>query len=228
MPRKRLSMRKVSEVLRFFHMGGVSQNEIAGAVGLARSTVQKPIHTNDAGITWPLPEGMTAAKLDVLLFPRSQPPAESQKGKALPDWDRIRYELGRRGVTLRLLWIEYRQENPDGDRYTRFCQLYRAWTGSKRVVMRFEHKTGEKIFVDYAGLTMDVIDPQTGVVSTAQIFVAALGASSYTFACAVPGQDIASRLSCHVRTFPVLRWSQRHSRARQPQSWRIQGLSLRP
>ena len=202
MPRKRLSMRKVSEVLRLFHMGGVSQNEIAGAVGLARSTVQKYIQrANDAGITWPLPEGMRAEKLDALLFPRPQPPAEPRKGKTLPDWDRIRHELGRKGVTLRLLWLEYRQENPDGYRYTRFCQLYRAWTGSKRVVMRFEHKAGEKIFVDYAGLTMDVIDPQTGVVSTAQIFVAALGASSYTFACAVPGQDIASWLSCHDRTF---------------------------
>lgn len=202
MPRKRLSMRKVSEVLRLFHMGGVSQNEIAGAVGLARSTVQKYIQrANDAGITWPLPESMSAEKLDALLFPRPQPPAEPRKGKTLPDWDRIRHELGRKGVTLRLLWLEYRQENPDGYRYTRFCQLYRAWTGSKRVVMRFEHKAGEKIFVDYAGLTMDVIDPQTGVVSTAQIFVAALGASSYTFACAVPGQDIASWLSCHVRTF---------------------------
>ena len=183
-------------------MGGVSQNEIAGAVGLARSTVQKYIQrANDAGITWPLPESMSAEKLDALLFPRPQPPAEPRKGKTLPDWDRIRHELGRKGVTLRLLWLEYRQENPDGYRYTRFCQLYRAWTGSKRVVMRFEHKAGEKIFVDFAGPTMEIIDPLTGVVSKAQVFVAAIGASSYTFAHAVPGQDIASWLSCHVRAF---------------------------
>ena len=202
MPRKRLSMRKVNEVLRLFHMTGVSQNEIAGAVGLARSTVQKYIQrASDAGITWPLPEGMSAEKLDALLFPRSLPPAEAEKGKALPDWERVRHESARKGVTLRLLWLEYHQEHPDGYRYSRFCQLYRAWAGSKRVVMRFEHKAGEKTFVDFAGPTMEVVDPLTGVVSKAQVFVAAIGASSYTFAHAVPGQDIASWLSCHVRAF---------------------------
>jgi transposase len=144
---------------------------------------------------------MSADKLDALLFPRSLPPVEAEKGKALPDWERVRHELARKGVTLRLLWLEYHQEYPDGYRYTRFCQLYRAWAGSKRVVMRFEHKAGEKTFVDFAGPTLDVVDPLTGGVSTAQIFVAALGASSYTFAHAVPGQDIASWLLCHVRAF---------------------------
>lgn len=104
-------------------------------------------------------------------------------------------------MTLRLLWLEYHQVHPDGYRYSRFCQLYRAWAGSKRVVMRFEHKAGEKIFVDFAGPTMEIIDPLTGVVSKAQVFVAAIGASSYTFAHAVPGQDIASWLSCQVRAF---------------------------
>ncbi len=120
-------MRKVNEVLRLFHMAGVSQSEIAGAVGLARSTAQKYIQrASDAGLTWPLPKGMSAEKLDALLFPRSLPTVEAEKGKALPDWERVRHELARKGVTLRLLWLEYLQEHPDGYRYSRFCQFYRA------------------------------------------------------------------------------------------------------
>ena len=202
MPRMRLSMRKVNEVLRLFHDKGLSRNEIAGALGLARSTVQKYIQRATAvGIAWPLPEGMGAERLDALLFPRSLPTVLTEKHRAVPDWGRIRHELTRKGVTLRLLWLEYHQAYPDGYGYTRFCQLYRAWAGSKRVVMRFEHRAGEKIFVDFAGPAMEVVDPRTGVVSKAQIFVAALGASSYTFVCAVPGQDIASWLSCHVQAF---------------------------
>ena len=114
-------MRKVNEVLRLFHVAGVSQSEIAGAVGLARSTAQKYIQrASDAGITWPLPKGMSAEKLDALLFPRSLPTVEAEKGKALPDWERVRHELARKGVTLRLLWLEYQQEHPDGYLDTRF------------------------------------------------------------------------------------------------------------
>lgn len=195
MPKPRLSMRKLKEVLRL-HQQGLSLNAIAGACHIARSTAQSYIkRATAAGMSWPLPEDLDDAKLDGLLF--SKPP--EKKDRPLPDWKRVHQDLGRKGVTLSLLWQEYRQQHPDGYAYTQFCLHYQRWANKIKVVMRQEHKAGERTFVDFAGQTMDVIDPLTGESTQAEVFVAVLGASNYTFACAVPGQDLTSWLTCHIK-----------------------------
>lgn len=197
MPKPRLSMRKIKEVLRLKQQG-LSCNAIAGACRIARSTVQEYLkRAKAAGLSWPLPEGLNDNSLDRLLFAKPDPRLK----KPLPDFGHIHTELARKGVTLKLLWQEYRQEQPKGCGYTQFCQHYRRWAKRTKVTMRQEHKAGEKLFVDYAGMSMDIIDPVSGEVSKAEIFVSALGASNYTFACAVPGQDSASWLSAHVQAF---------------------------
>jgi transposase len=108
---------------------------------------------------WYIHEGMSAEKIDDLLFPQSLPPVEGEKGKTLPGQERIRHKLARKRSKLWLLWLEYHQVHLDGYRYTRFCLLYRAWAGSTRVVMRVEHKADEKTYVDCTGSTMEIIDP---------------------------------------------------------------------
>lgn len=126
----------------------------------------------------------------------------SQEGQSTPHGERIRHELARKGVTQRPLWLENYQEHPDGYRYTRFCQPYRAWLAASVSSCSFEHKAGEKTFVEFAGPIMEIIDPQTGViVGKVQVFVAAVGTSIYAFAHAVLGQDIASWRSCHTMAF---------------------------
>ena len=190
-------MRKIKEILRLKHQG-LSSNAIAGACRIARSTVQEHLkRAQAAGLQWPLPEDLSDIDLDRLLF--AEPDVRLKK--PLPDFGRIHTELARKGVTLQLLWQEYRREQPDGYGYTQFCQHYRRWARTSKVSMRQEHKAGEKLFVDFAGMTMEVIDPASGEPAKVQIFVGALGASNYIFACAVPGQDIASWLSAHVRAF---------------------------
>jgi transposase len=110
-------------------------------------------------------------------------------------------EMKRRGVTLQLLWYEYRKGNPEGYQYSQFCHHYRLWTKKLDVTLRQEHRAGEKLFVDYAGQTVPIVDPSTGEVMQAQIFVAALGASNYTFAEASRAQDLPSWIRSHVHAF---------------------------
>ena len=135
-----------------------------------------------AGVDWPLPEGLSDAALEAQLFPASTALAAIKSRRTQADWPAIHRELKRPGVTLRLLWEEHRAAHPEGYGYSRFCELFRAWEGRLSPTMRQTHVAGEKLFVDYAGTTLDVIDGTTGEVLTAQLFVAALGASSYTWA----------------------------------------------
>jgi transposase len=137
------------------------------------------------------------AALEALLFP----PPPPDKKRPVPDWRCIRRELSRKGVTLALLWHEYRAAHPDGYGYSRFCELYRAWAGTLDVTMRHEHKAGEKLFVDYAGHTMEVVDPQTGEVNKVYVFVAAQGASNYTYAEPSWTQGLRDWVGAHVRAF---------------------------
>src|SRR5450432_1722094 len=113
----------------------------------------------------------------------------------------VHRELKRKGVTLRLLWEEHRALHPDGHGYSRFCELYGAWAKLLAPTMRQTHTAGERLFVDYAGTTLDVIDGATGEVRTAQLFVAALGASSYTYAEATWTQSLPDWIGAHVRAF---------------------------
>jgi transposase len=194
--KKRLSMRKIKEVLRLYYDQSLSRNAIAGACRIVRATVQDYIRRFQASdLSWPLPEDMGEAELNAHLFKR---PVELSS-QSQPDWSQIHQELSRQGVTLQLLWQEYSQAQPQGYRYSRFCQLYRRWAKSHKLSLRQPHKAGEKLFVDWAGPTMPLTDPATGVVRQAQIFVAALGASHYLYVEAAEDQTLENWLMAQVR-----------------------------
>ena len=199
MPRERLPMRKISDVLRL-HAGGLSKRRIAVSLNIGRTTVGDYINrARRAGLGWPLAEDLSDEDLERLLFP--PPVAVSPDRRSLPDWPVLHRELKRPGVTLSLLWEEYRAVHRDGYGYSRFCELYRAWKGGLAPTMRQSHVAGEKMFVDYAGATLEVIDGLTGEVRAAQIFVATLGASSYTYAEATWTQALPNWIGSHSRAF---------------------------
>src|SRR5215475_13260520 len=203
MPRKRLSMRQVHEVLRLKWAGGLSDRQIAQSLGLSRPTVAAYVQRAQAtGLSWPLPEGLDEAALARLLFPPS--PTHSVFPPLAPDWAQVHQELKRKGVTLLLLWQEYKAATPEGFQYSWFCQAYRAWVGKLDLVMRQTHRAGEKLFVDYAGQGIPVVNRHSGEVHEAVIFVAVLGASSYTYAEATWTQSLPDWIGSHVRTFAAL------------------------
>ena len=152
-----------------------------------------------SGLSWPLPEALSDRELERRLFP--PPPAVPADTRVVPDWAVVHQELRRPGVTLMLLWEEYRAAHPEGFGYSWFCKRYEDWSGSLDVVMRQTHRAGEKLFVDYAGQTVEVVDPASGEIRTAQIFVAVLGASNYTYAEATWSQGLADWIGSHVRAF---------------------------
>jgi transposase len=112
--------------------------------------------------------------------------------------------LRRKGVTLQLLWMEFKQRCPEGHQYTQFVQHYRQWAGRLDVVLRQDHRAGEKLFLDFSGQTLPITDPVTGVVTLAQLFVAVLGASNYTYVEALPSQELLHWIAAHVRMFEYL------------------------
>jgi transposase len=192
-------MRKIKEVLRL-KASGLSNRKIAEAVSISRPTVADYIRrARAAGISWPLPSDYDDSDLERLLFPEK--PEISRKKRPVPDWEKIHQELQIRGVTLELLWQEYKETHPAGFQYSWFCQHYKRWSGKIDLVMRQEHRAGEKLFVDYAGQSVDVIDSATGEVTKAQIFVAVLGASNYTYAEATRSQGLQDWTGSHVRAF---------------------------
>lgn len=192
-------MRKIKEVLRLAAMQR-SGREIAEAIGVARSTVGEYLRrAEQAGIGWPQVAELDDAALERALFP--PPPAVSFASRPWPDFARVHRELKKKGVTLFLLWEEYKAAHPDGFQYSWFCQHYRAFASKVDVVMRQIHRAGEKTFVDYAGQTVEVVDRTTGEVREAQIFVAVLGASSYTYAEATWTQGLSEWIGSHQRAF---------------------------
>jgi len=199
MSRERLSMRNIREVLRL-RSYGLSQRQIAASCHISSGAVCEYLRRAEAaGIGWPLPEGLSEAELESRLFP--PPPAPTAVLRPVPDWADVERELKRKGVTRYLLWEEYRATHADGYGYSRFCQLHHAWRGVSDPRMHQVHKAGEKLFVDYAGHTMPVVDRKTGAVRDAQIFVAALGASSYTYVEATWSQSLSDWITSHVRAF---------------------------
>jgi transposase len=182
-------MRRVREILRLKH-GGASDRQIARSLSLARSTVGLSLErAAAAGLRWPLPATLTDRVLQAMLY-AGHGSQQGTRRKAEPDWVYVHHELRRPGVTLMLLWEEYRQRAPDGYRYSRWCELYRAWEGRLSPTMRQAHPAGERLFVDYAGQTVDLIEPGSGEIRPAQIFVAVLGASNYTYAEATLTQSL--------------------------------------
>ena len=204
MPAERVSMRRVREILRLKYEVGATDRAVARAVGVARSTARLCLdRVAAAGLSWPLPETVTDGALEALLFARSGAQIGLRR-KLEPDWVEVHRELRRPGVTLMLLWEEYRQEQPGGYGYSRWCDLYRGWEARLSPTMRQVHPAGERLFVDFAGQTAEVIDAATGEVRTAQIFVAVLGASNYTYAEAVWTQTLPDWVGAHVRALEFL------------------------
>jgi transposase len=141
---------------------------------------------------------LTDEDLHRLFF--SETPANTPN-KALPEFQTLQKELKKKGVTLQLLWEEYRAVHPEGYGRSQFFQMYRVFAKTLHPVMRLEHKAGEKLFVDFSGDRPAYVDKATGEIITVELFVAVLGASSRTFALAVPDQKIPSWIKAHIQAF---------------------------
>jgi transposase len=199
MPGQRLPMRKIRDVLRL-RAGGMSKRKIAASLSIGVTAAGDCMRrARRAGLIWPLPQDLSDAALELRLYPPPQAAATNQRPQ--PDWAAIHRELRRPGVTLQLLWEEHRGAHPDGYGYSRYCELYRAWEGRLSPTMRQLHVAGERMFVDYAGTTLEVVDGTTGEVRVCQLFVAALGASNYTYAEATFTQRLVDWIGSHVRAF---------------------------
>jgi transposase len=202
MPAERLSMRKVREVLRLKHALGMSYRKISEAPGVGKTQAAEYVRRAEAaGIGWPVPDGIDDIGLDLRLFPIL---GDGTRARPAIDWPKIEHELKRRGVTLQLLWQEYLADQPTGYSYTRFCELHKAWKTTVSAPMRQTHLAGEKLFVDWAGDTYPVIDPATGEEHSARIFVAALGASNYTYAEARWTETLPDWIGAHVNMFAAI------------------------
>ena len=199
MPAERITMRQAREIIRL-KSASISAHEISRRLGMARSTVREALkRAESAGLSWPLPEGMNDDALEAALYANRRSKRGHRRVEE-PDWAGVHRELKRKHVTLMILWDEYIAANPGGYSYSRFCELYRAFEKTLSVTMRQTHAAGERLFVDYAGDGVPVvIDRLTGEVRMAQIFVAVLGASSFTFAKASWTQTLPDWIDAHVQ-----------------------------
>ena len=190
-------MRKIKDVMRLSAQG-LSARKIAASLGLSRGAVGAyQDRARAVGLAWPVPEDLTDADLEGALFPQSAQVLSVAFPQ--PDWAHVHTELRRKGVTLSLLWEEYRAVHPDGYGYSRYCELYRRWEGRLSPVMRQHHVAGDRLFVDYAGATLEVACPKTGEIRAAQIFIATLGTSNYTYVEATWTQSLPDWIASHVR-----------------------------
>ena len=206
MPSQRITMRKIKEVLRLRLECKLSLDGIARALSLSKGVVAKYVKSAEqAGLTWDAVLVLDETSLAERLLAKRHAPAERASQFTPPDFALIHQELKRKSVTLQLLWEEYREQcSGRGYGYTSFCNQYRAWAKTLKRSWRQVHRAGEKLFVDYAGQTIAVVDRQTGEIKPAQLFVAVLGASNYTFATATPAQTTADWLEAHNRALTYL------------------------
>ncbi len=195
-------MRQVSEVLRLA-AGGLSLREISRSLNIGHTTAREYLErARRAGLSWPLPPEVNEAELEARLYPSAPPTAVS---RPLPDWLTVHRDLKRsKHVTLKLLWLEYRDVHPDGLGYSQFSDRYRQWASRQETVMRLSYPAGERMFVDFCGDTVPVVDRQTGEIRQAQVFAAALGFSGYLYAEAFWSQDLGSWLAAHVHAFEAV------------------------
>ena len=193
-------MRNIKEVLRLKFAKKRSAREISNSCVIGRSTVSDYIkRAKDAGLSWPLPADLDDTALENLLFPPKSNPDPPKR--QMPSMEYLYKEKKKKSVTLQLLWHEYKEENPEGYQYSQFCELYGSWVAKLDVSLRQNHKAGEKLFIDYTGQTVPVIDASTGEIKDAQIFIATFGASNYTFAEASASQQLPSWINSHVHAF---------------------------
>ena len=194
-------MRKLKEALRLYSLG-LKQQQIASSCCISQSTVSEYLQAAQVtGLNWPEMAGLDEREVAARLFPERV--AAVRRGQYPPlDFAAIHQELqAHKHVTLQLLWEEYRQSCPNGYRYSRFCELYHRWRSKQDVVLRQQHRAGEKVFVDWAGDTVPVYDGKTGEPRPVSIFVAVLGASSYTFAEPRWTQTLPDWIGAHIDAF---------------------------
>jgi transposase len=196
-------MRKIRDVLRLTYAMGMSRRLVGEATGIGKTAVGEYVRRAAvAGLSWPIPDEIDDAELERWLFPL--PDAASSTSRTEPDWSHNHAELKRRGVTLALLWQEYRAEHAQGYAYSWFCERYSDWRKCISPTMRQTHVAGEKLFVDWAGDTLALFDATSGQERHAHIFVAALGASNYTYAEARWTETLPDWIGAHVNAFAAI------------------------
>jgi transposase len=191
-------MRRLRELLRLKYEAGLSHRAIAQACAMGLGTVTTYLQrATAAGVSWPLPEDLDDAGLEARLFARpAVPPA---RDRVVPEWSQLHLELKKPGVTLSLLWVEYRAQHPEGYAYSQFCERYRRWAQALKPSMRQVHRAGEKLFVDFSGKRPHLVDAKTGEEIAVELFVGVLGASGLIYAEATRSQDLPSWIGAHVR-----------------------------
>jgi transposase len=193
----RLLMRRLRDVLRLKFEAGLSHRAIAHACTVGLGTVTTYLQrAAAAGLAWPLPDDLDDAALEARVFARPAVPAA--RDRVVPDWSPLHQELKKPGVTLSLLWLEYRAVHPSGYAYSQFCERYRRWARALKPSMRQVHRAGEKLFVDFSGTRPHLVDARTGEEVAVDLFVGVLGASGLIYAEATPGQDLPSWVDAHV------------------------------
>jgi transposase len=182
---------------------GLKQRQIARSLTMSPATVGEYLRrARLAGLSWPLPGELDDTQLEARLFP--PPPKRACAARPLADWAEVHCELKRKGVTLTLLWEEYKATHPEGLQYSQFCERYRRFAKTLNLVMRQHHRAGEKLFVDYAGQTVPIVARATGEVREAEVFVATLGASNFSYAEATWTQTLPDWCASHIRTFEYM------------------------
>jgi len=199
MPTPRVLMSKIRRTLQLLADSGLSTRQVAASLSISKTTVSEiALYARDAGVDWPLASTLNDDELQARLYP---PPRPRSTHRREPDYPALHQELKRPGVTLQLLWEEYRADAAEqAYRYSAFCEKYRAWAKRLKRSMRQLHPAGERLFVDYAGQTVPVVDALTGEVRRAQVFVAVLGASNYTYACATWQQTASDWVGSIIAT----------------------------
>ena len=200
MARRPISMRKAREILRLKHELGLTNRQIGASLHMSHVSVGKYLQrAGEAGLVWPLAPEINDGDLRDLLRAAQRPPEAA--GRALPAMAQVHRELHRPGVTLQLLWEEYRREQPGGYAYTQFCEYYKRFRGQLEPSLRQTYQAGEKLFVDWAGQTITVWDAATGQSREVHLFVGVLGASDYIFAEAFENHQLPSWLEAHVHAW---------------------------
>jgi len=197
MPAERLSMRKLREFLRLHFENKLSARAIGRSVKVSPSTAQVYLsRIRVAGLTWPLPPELDNDEaLTRVMFTQG---SVIKDKRPEPNWVQLHLELKKKHVTRQLLWEEYKTGRPDGYQYSAFCRHFGEWEARLQLSMRQEHRAGEKLFIDFSGDGIDIVDPKTGEVRAAKLFVAVLGASSLTYVEPVLAEDLPNWTQCHV------------------------------
>jgi len=206
MANKRLPMRKIKEVLRLKYVCGLGERDIAQSCQVSRTTVGNYLKRAEAaGLDWPAVAGLSEAELESRLFHWGNSPKDPPR--PLPDcqyiYDQLR-DYKKVNLTLTQLWLEYKEQHPEGYQYTQFCEYYHRWRDKLDYCMRQEHRGGEKTFIDYSD-GLSIVGPATGELTLTQLFVAVWGASNYTYAEATLTQKLPDWIGSHVHAFEYFR-----------------------